>query len=650
MRIALYLHIQKHLPTIRTLNLLALLSGLGLIYSGWQLGLLLGMINLLVMACALKLMLLRSNKDFYQLVVSLLFLIGCGFIFQTSIPFTVLYMILCLMTLLSLGYYFSPSANLANLSKRITLLCAQALPISILLFLLLPQLPPLWQTPIAKRSESGLSEKITPGDIAKLSQSSSLAFRATFNGKIPKANERYWRAIVMEDFDGKTWQIHPKRKASRAFFRQYKEELSPTLAGQFYEYTVIAETTNQPWLFALDLASPLGVASNKDIWQSRDFQLIKKQAISSQYQYQVRSYSQSLPLQPLSNLDQQYNQLQTKRSNPRTQDWVSNLRQQYPQDDAFIAALLDYFVRQNFRYTLRPNVMLVDPIDQFLFDKQAGFCSHYASALAYSLRLGGIPARIVAGYQGGELNKKDNASYLSVYQYDAHAWVEAWRGQMGWQRIDPTALIAPDRINFGLQQAMLEEGSFLADSPFSLTRFNDVALLKNLRLFLSDIDYNWSRWVLGFNNKSQQNLFRSILGKLSPQRLAVLGLAVVCIIALLLALFFMPHWLSKRLDKTQRYYRQALTLLEKSGIRRQPWQGAQAFSNYVNEQHDSKSAHIFKQLSELYLKLEYQARASEPECSSDTTSTTNKSELNLAHKMMRKYLKQLRAQLNKTKA
>jgi transglutaminase-like putative cysteine protease len=498
---AIYYNYYKHLPSIRTLNLLAVLSILGLIYSALNAGLLFGMVNLLILACALKLMQMRSQKDVYQLVISLLFLIGCGFIFNQSIGFSLFYGLMCLALLLSLACYHAPSNTMRKQLKTISILSLQALPIGVLMFLVLPQLSPLWHTPKAKGAQSGLSEQITPGDIAALSQSSELAFRATFEDTPPIARQRYWRAIVMEDFDGKTWKVHPYRQKVREYQLETKQQFEPKLTGPFFNYEVIAEPTYQPWLFALDIAVPANAQSSRNIMQSSDFLLFNRQPVVSKYQYAVRSYPEALASQTLTTADKQINLSLPKKGNKRTQEWVNKLRAQHQDNTKFVEAVLSHFIDNPFVYTLRPDVMLVDPVDRFLFDKQAGFCSHYASALAYSLRLGGIPARIVTGYQGGELVENTGKSpYLSIYQYDAHAWVETWGDNSGWQRIDPTALVSPDRIEFGLQQAMQEEGSFLADSPFALARLTNIAWLNNIRLFLADIDYNWSRWVLGFNS------------------------------------------------------------------------------------------------------------------------------------------------------
>lgn len=635
-RVALHFTIQKHMPSVRTINLLALLCILGLLYSAWPLGFLLGMVNLLVLACALKLMQIRTQRDFYQLVVSMLFLLGCGFIFKQSMGFTLVYSLLTLTILIALGFYHAPSLSSQRQLKQISLLCMQAFPIALLLFLVLPQLPPLWQTPKAKSSETGLSEKITPGDIAILSQSSQLAFRATFEHNVPAASQRYWRAIVMENFDGRSWQIDPTRKQNRRFKQHLQQQYSPVLSGPAIDYDIIAEPTQQHWLYALDIAIPRTPKSQAEIWQSDEFQLLSKQILISPYQYSLRSYVQALVLQPLSDLDRHLNLQVPEQGNPRTQAWLKSLRQRYPDDQDLVSVLMNHFATENFSYTLRPKPMFVDPVDTFLFEQQAGFCSHYASALAYSLRLAGIPARIVAGYQGGELMTTNRQQYLSIYQYDAHAWVEAWLPNAGWQRLDPTSVVSPDRINFGLRQAMAEEGSFLADSPFALARLTNIALFNTLRLLLADIDYNWSRWVLGFDSQKQQDLFKAILGKLSPLRLALLGLGFVSIIILLLLLFFMPHWYASRLPPAMRYYQRALQLLAAKQQHRAKWQGAQTFSKHIEQQLPATVSRPFAQITRLYLQLIYQKTP----LPSDT-SDTNKQAL----KSMRRALKRLKIQL-----
>jgi transglutaminase-like putative cysteine protease len=638
---AIYYNYYKHLPTIRTLNLLAILSTLGLIYSALSAGVLFIMINLLVLACALKLMQMRSQKDVYQLVISLFFLIGCGFIYNQTISFSLFYALMCLALLLSLACYHAPSINMQKQFKTILTLSLQALPIGLLMFLVLPQLSPLWHTPRANGAQTGLSEKITPGDIASLSQSSELAFRATFENTPPIARQRYWRAIVMEDFDGKTWKVHAYRKKMRKFQLETRQQFKPKLVGSFFDYEVIAEPTYQPWLFALDIAVPTHTQNSRNIMQSSDFLLFNRQPVVSKYQYAVRSYSDALASQTITKADKRVNLALPEKGNNRTREWVNTLREKFQDNNEFIKAVSSFFVNQPFIYTLRPDVMLVDPVDRFLFDNQAGFCSHYASAFAYALRLGGIPARLVTGYQGGELVESLGKSpYLSIYQYDAHAWVETLSDKTGWQRIDPTALVSPDRIEFGLRQAMQEEGSFLADSPFALARLTNIAWLNNIRLLLADLDYNWSRWVLGFNSEKQRDLFKTILGKLTPERLSILGLGIIVTIALLLSLFFLPHWLQNRVDKTQRLYQSALSAFEKVGTTRATWQGPYEFNQKIGEHYSNNISDPFSRITQLFLRLTYQKKQD------DGVSVLS---VKKCHRIMRRHLALLKAELVKSK-
>lgn len=100
-------------------------------------------------------------------------------------------------------------------------------------------------------------------------------------------------------------------------------------------------------------------------------------------------------------------------------------------DQARTDRILDFF-RTGFRYTVS------DPasdLRSFLFSEKAGFCEHFAAGLALLLRAAGVPARVAAGYLGGEWNEVGR--YLIVRQSDAHAWVEAWIGGR-WVTLDAT--------------------------------------------------------------------------------------------------------------------------------------------------------------------------------------------------------------------
>lgn len=598
MRLALFFDVQRHLPSIRTINLLALLCAVVLAYSGWQLGLLLGMSNLLAMGCALKLMRMRKHQDYFRLIAATFFLICCGFIYQQSLFFAVLYSGAIILLLLSLTYHVNPSASLKKQAQLIGTQCLQAAPITIVLFLIIPQIEPLWRMPTGKGAETGLSDTVTPGDIASLSQSSDLAFRATFNGAVPTPQERYWRALVLEDFDGSTWRVAPQRQENKRLNYQLDLSFRPDVSGDYFDYEIIAEATQQPWLYALDIAQ----TRNSDIWLGQDYQIRRIGLNQSQFKYQVRSFYQS-PLQsPNPNLELPLNLQTPNNSNPRTQEWVNQLKQQFPDKTEFIQAVNQHFASGKYRYTLQPIAMPQHAVDTLLFDAKAGFCAHYASAMALIMRHAGIPARMVTGYLGGEMRSN---THMNIYQYDAHAWVEIWLDEKGWVQLDPTALVSPQRISLGLEAAVAYEDTFLLESPFTLAKFKDIPWLNQLREAMDDVDYAWSKWFLGFDQKKQVDLFASILGNLSPHRIAALTIGAMFCIGILLAAFQFRIWFPKVTDPLLHQYQTLLNTLEKQGFTKPKSMPADAFSLYLLQQTTLPLATEFRALTQQFVKLRY---------------------------------------------
>ncbi|MCG8613534.1 MAG: transglutaminase family protein, partial [Pseudomonadales bacterium] len=213
----------------------------------------------------------------------------------------------------------------------------------------------------------------------------------------------------------------------------------------------------------------------------------------------------------LSDRDYQRYTQTTRLGNPKTREWVAELQKTYEDPDALLQAVLRMFQRDNFFYSLNPPLLSEDFVDDFLFNSRKGFCAHYAGSFAYLARLAGVPARVVAGYQGGEWN--ESGEYITVHQFDAHAWVELWREGAGWQRVDPTAYVSPSRIESGLQEAVREEGSFLQDNLFSPARYNDFQLVRWVRWQLDSLNYQWQKWIVGYNADVQEGLLPAWMKK-----------------------------------------------------------------------------------------------------------------------------------------
>ena len=351
--------------------------------------------------------------------------------------------------------------------RRSGLMILQGAPIAILLFLLFPRLAaPLWGLPSDHSAQTGLSETMEPGQISDLSLSDDVAFRVDFDGPVPPSRELYWRGPVLSRFDGRVWTMGSI---------QYGGEPAPA-GGTAVRYAVTLEPSHRNWLFALDLPSALpsaesesgrGDAAGALAILTRDQQLLSRAPLAQSLRYVQQSVLRS-SYPANARFDAPAN-LRLPDRNPRTRQLAQQLRAQYPDDRQMIAAVLTWFNRENFVYTMSPPLLNEDTADEFLFDTRRGFCEHYASAFVVLLRSAGIPARVVTGYQGGAMNPRGN--YMIVRQSDAHAWAEALVDGR-WQRYDPTAAVSPSRIENGLGGALPlgEQPAIDAPAPCTTTR------------------------------------------------------------------------------------------------------------------------------------------------------------------------------------
>ena len=157
----------------------------------------------------------KNKRDTIILLNFALFVSASSFLYSQSIWMAIM-VLLCLFSCL-IGLYrlqsseFKDAQNqssaLKNDAKHVAKFLMLALPFFVLLFVFFPRLPPLWHIPIPEqKGVTGLSDTMSPGDIAQLSQSSSLAFRILGNlDKFPAREQLYWRAMVLDQYDGKTW-------------------------------------------------------------------------------------------------------------------------------------------------------------------------------------------------------------------------------------------------------------------------------------------------------------------------------------------------------------------------------------------------------------------------------------------------------------
>lgn len=366
-----------------------------------------------------------------------------------------------------------------------------AIPFFVLLFVFFPRLPPLWSIPIDSQSAvTGINDRMSPGDIAQLSQSSALAFRIVGQiDKLPQRHEMYWRAMVLDDFDGQTWT-------------QRSHSLFPVAVSDIpYEapsYQYLAADEQQPWIMGLEHSIPL----------ENSFQLYNDGSIRPKRLVKRSSpiALQWMPYQPLphigSKASMSFNTTFDAEQNPKAQQLAQTLFQQSAHEpQRYIQNVLEWYQQQKFRYTLQPPQLDGNRIDQFLFNTRQGFCEHYASSFAMLMRYAGIPTRVVVGYQGGHA-APDGQSW-EVRQLDAHAWTEVYLNDH-WQRIDPTAMIAPQRLASGMQDYMNQEQAIWGGSTQSVWRTQQFKMFKTMRIWLDYMGYQWQSKVVGYDVERQK--------------------------------------------------------------------------------------------------------------------------------------------------
>ncbi|HER35229.1 MAG TPA: DUF3488 domain-containing protein, partial [Halothiobacillaceae bacterium] len=461
--------------------------------------------SLLVAAAGLKLLETREPRDQVSVLLLSFFLLTSVLLFDQA---PVIFAAVALLFWLLIGAWIGVSQPVAipeaipgaitgtipvanPIAWRMRLagrLLLAGLPFALVLFVLFPRPPSgLWgvQQP-GGEAVTGLSDELRPGQFDRLAENPAPAFRVRFEGEIIPPEARYWRVYVMSDFaenDPASWIADsvapaPRLETLESSRRRYRITLEPTGAHQL------------PSLAAA-VSTPKGTRLDANLIVHRD------REVNDRLRYSLTSATDyRLDVGRLSRF-QEARYLRTGDRNPRLADLAQDWHSLDP--SARVERALDYFRNHAFRYTRSPGRREGgDRADAFLFETRRGYCADYADAFVRLMRAAGVPARVVTGYQGGEVN----GDYLVVRQSDAHAWAEVWLTEIGWQRVDPTTTVAPERIETGVAQSMREDASL----PDTVRRDPD-SLTRQTRLWLEQFDNRWNQYVLGYDGRLQLDLF-----------------------------------------------------------------------------------------------------------------------------------------------
>lgn len=558
---------------------------------------------LIAAMCALKLLEMRSRRDVMVTVFLMYFVLLTHFIISQEM-WTVIYLMVCAIGitafLIEVSHASVGTPEPLPLQQTLRLgsfMVACALPMMLALFVLFPRLPgPLWGLPAdAGASRSGLPDSMSPGDISDLILSSDPVFRVEFFGEPPPMRNRYWRGPVFDTYDGRAW----KPSAGLEFTWPQVEYLGRPLA-----YEITAEPVRTRWLMALDLPNPKAIPGDALI--TSDHQLVARKPVTDRMLYRAESYPDYRLQAQLSPERQQHYRQLPDFGNSSTRTLAREWRSQNLDDAQIVQRALQYFRAEPFYYTLQPPKLGANSVDEFLFTTRKGFCEHYSSAFTFLMRAAGVPARVVVGFQGGV--KNDFGDFYTVRQSDAHAWSEVWLEGKGWVRVDPTAAVAPNRIELGVEEALL--GSSGETLP-EFMRY-DGALWTALEARWEWLDSKWNYWVLAYGPELQQDFLRQFgITDWSGMMLAltIIGTLMMAVIG---ALLLRQYRSADTADAALRLWRRAQRVLEKHGIVQRPHEGPRDFSERV-AQEEPELQQPMNQLLAAYLHARYLGDGGETE-------------------------------------
>jgi transglutaminase-like putative cysteine protease len=472
-------------------------------------------------------------------------------------------------------------------------LVAQAVPVMVVLFVFFPRMAgPLWKLPDdERRGRTGLSDFMEPGSIGRLAESGEAAFRVDFRGDPPPPSQRYWRGPVFWHTDGARWTATSERVARTLPQVQF--------SGPSYAYTVTLEPSQQNWVFALELPEEIPA----DVGQTAEFLLLAQEKILARRQFALTSRSR-YRTPSLASSERARNLQLPGRIDDRIRALIERWREDAADDRKVVALALGYFRQEEFSYTLRPPVLDDHPIERFLFETRQGFCEHFATAFVYLMRAAGIPARVVTGYQGGIWNPL--GKFLEVRQADAHAWSEVWLPDQGWTRIDPTAAVAPSRIDKGVdlesqvsagEVRFNAEGDGLSGQSVGVRRW-----LRQARMAWASVDHAWNQWVLAYNPENQQR-FWNALGIVDWRGLMLWMGGLLGLCGTVAALLFWPRRAAIS-DPVAKLYRRFLRKLARRGVVKKTGEGPVDFAGRAAHEQPALAAAVHR-ITDMFVKIRY---------------------------------------------
>jgi transglutaminase-like putative cysteine protease len=566
-------------------------------------------VSVLVVLMSLKILEAHTTREFQVMVMIAWVLCLCGFFLSQDLAVA-----LCLLAAFALlivalvQFHSGPSPGKLRLPLGATCkLLAQAAPLVVLMFLLVPRINTGFRFEIRDphSAASGFSDRLSPGSIASLANSSDIAFRAEFpDRKARPPGPMYWRGVVMWHCEGMEWRApyipgssEPGAPGGRTLPVQAR-------GGRAIRQRITLEPHGAHWMFALDrpFEAPPGatLASGDYLWSFRPIRKARRYEIVSSPEVtgkELQPRERNVALDVPSSI--------TPAVRDLAQSWIA----QNSNPRATINSALQFFRTQGFRYSLAPGQYKKNDLDEFLFHRRVGFCEHYAASFATLMRLAGIPARVVVGYLGGEYN--DLGRFFLVRQAETHAWCEVWLADSGWTRVDPTSAVAPGRASLDLNSFLarrIASGEMQTSQSALVTQLTQSTIFTNIRLSWETLNYEWDTRVLGFDADAQESLLASVGVANRGPFLLVTETLVIATALLAIYAGWMQLRTRSRVDRVKAVYERFCRKAARRGVWRSPWEGPSDFSRRAAQLLPDESERI-RQISNTYITLRYSSES-----------------------------------------
>ncbi len=563
-------------------------------------------VTMLVVLLTLKTLELRARRDAFVVFFLAFFCMLSNFFYSQSLltAFSMLVGLLGLLTMLVLAHLPVGKPPLLQAAKTAGGMALLGAPVMVLMFVLFPRMAPLWGMPSdAMAGRSGLSPNMQVGTIAKLALDDSIAMRIRFDGRQPQQRDMYFRGPVLSSFDGKQWQ-----SAGFAFGARSGARANLKVQGEPLNYEVTLEPTNRPWLMVMEAASTAPQLDGIEAAMQEDLQWLVNRPISDLTRYKVQSYP-AFTFGPAQNTLALREFVQLPAGfNPRTLALATEILRDPRNANATTAQLVQIALERlrtgGYTYTLEPGLYGQHTADEFWFDRKEGFCEHIASSFVILMRGMDIPARIVTGYQGGELNGVDG--FWTVRQSDAHAWAEVWQPGWGWVRVDPTSAVSPGRT--GAFERLAAPRGVVAQTFETISP----ALLLNVRAVWEAVNNGWNQWILNYSQGRQLDLLKN-LGFTSPSWADLSYLLIGSVVVAALAGALWLWWERTQHDPWLRLLQRVRKRLAQAGLQSDSTTSPRQLAEQITARYGTRAQPLHDWLMQLELQRYARSSANQAE-------------------------------------